>query len=301
MERTVATTSKAFKVAIASGKGGTGKSFVSVNLFHTLLKKGVEGQLIDCDAEEPNAMLFFDLLEKESQEVTQLVPVIDLNNCTFCGECAEWCSYNAIVVVKGKKIAKVMEEMCHGCGACSVACKFNAISEKIAPLGDVTTYQERESRAKLVEGRVLVGVYTPVPILKKAIATATAPITILDSPPGTSCPFIHTVNSADYTVLVTEPTPFGLNDLKLSVEILEGMGKKFGVVINRATLGNRELEKFIEEKSIEVIGTIPFDREIAKEYSIGNIVVEKIESIATIFDSISEQVIKKSEELSYEN
>ncbi len=295
------TTNKNFKVAIASGKGGTGKSFFSVNLFYTLLKMGEKAELIDCDAEEPNSALFFDLKERGSQEVTQLVPVIDHRLCTYCGECAEWCSYNAIVVVKDKKVATVMEEMCHGCGACSVACKFGAISEKVATLGKVTNFEERQSGAKLVEGRVLVGVYTPVPVLKRAILEAGAPITILDSPPGTSCPFIHTVNSADFTLLITEPTPFGLNDLKLSVEILEGMGKKFAVIINRGGIGDSRVESYLKERGIELLEVIPFSREVAKEYSLGNMVVEQIPSVATIFETIAQKVIEKKGEYNNEN
>ena len=156
------------KIAIASGKGGTGKTFVSTNLYQSLLKRGANVSLTDCDAEEPNAAAFFNISERSRIKVTQKVPVIDVDKCVYCGRCQDWCAYNAIIILKERNIAKVMEEMCHDCGACLLACNYGAITEKDVDLGDVTTY-DVQGLSSLVEGRLKVGVYTPVPVLKNAI------------------------------------------------------------------------------------------------------------------------------------
>lgn len=282
-----------FKLAIASGKGGTGKTFVSTNLYHTLVQQGVNVALTDCDAEEPNAVSFFNVNEIERKSVTQKVPVIDSSICTYCGKCQKWCMYNAILILKEREKTKVVEEMCHGCGACVVACEYGAITEKDMVLGEVIKFSDGDS-CKITEGRLKVGVYTPVPVLKSAIKSTSANLVIFDSPPGTSCPFIHTVNSSDYVVLVTEPTPFGLNDLKLSVEILRQMDKPFSVIINRAGLGNREVYDFLERENIDLIMEIPFDKEIASVYSKGELVVLGRTVIAAKFSSLARILIDKT-------
>jgi MinD superfamily P-loop ATPase len=281
------------KIAVASGKGGTGKTFVSTNLYQTFLSRGVDIALTDCDAEEPNSAAFFKYEETGGESVTQKVPVIDLSKCTYCGKCQDWCVYNAIVILKERKIAKVLDEMCHGCGACTVACDYGAITEKDMVLGEVTKYSDN-NRSSIIEGRLKVGVYTPVPVLKRAILSTTANVAVLDSPPGTSCPFIHTVNASDYVILVTEPTPFGLNDLKLSVEILNQMGKPFSVIINRAGLGNRDVHNFLEREKIELLMEIPFDKEIASIYSKGGLVISEREDIADKFSYIADVIIDKT-------
>lgn len=279
------------KIAIASGKGGTGKTFVSTNLYQSLLKKGANVALTDCDAEEPNAAAFFNISERSRIKVTQKVPVIDIDKCLFCGRCQDWCAYNAILILKERKMAKVMEEMCHDCGACFVACNYGAITEKDVDLGDVTTY-DVQGLSSLVEGRLKVGVYTPVPVLKNAISATSAEIEIFDSPPGTSCPFIHTVNASDYIILVTEPTPFGLNDLKLSVEILRHMAKRFSVIVNRAGLGCNEVYEYLENEKIDLLAEIPFDRNYAEIYSKGGLVSEENEGISLQFDAMANKILK---------
>ena len=227
------------KIAIASGKGGTGKTFVSTNIFYTLLQNNYRAMLVDCDAEAPNSVAFFETKLVKESEVTQLVPVINTDTCTFCGKCHEYCNYNAIFILPPMKIIKVIEDLCHGCGACSVACKLDAISEKPVSLGQVALYSTNGLPA-LIEARMNIGVMSPVPVIKAAIKQIDnqADIIIMDAPPGTSCPFIQTVASADYVILVTEPTPFGLSDLKQSVETLKTINKPYGVIINRAGLGN---------------------------------------------------------------
>ncbi len=260
------------KIAVASGKGGTGKTFITTNLFITLLKRNHTVALIDCDAEEPNDREFLTGEMLYSHKVTQKVPVIDENSCTYCGKCNEYCNYNAIFFLEEAKIIRVLDELCHGCGACSIACRDNAISEKDDVLGLVSRYSI-SLKSTLIEARMNVGVYSPVNIIKAAIKEAAGfDLVLLDSPPGTSCPFIQTVATADYVVLVTEPTPFGLSDLMQSVETLKGMGKSCGVIINRAGLGNDDIYEYLQIENLPLLMTVPFDKEIAISYSNGKLV-----------------------------
>jgi MinD superfamily P-loop ATPase len=263
------------KIAIASGKGGTGKTLVSTNLYYSLINNGIDCTLIDCDAEEPNACSFLNSLPEDTIEVTQKVPVIDSNACIYCGACKDYCQYNAIFLLPAFKIIKVIEDLCHGCGACIVACQNNAITEKDVSLGKVNSFVMSGGN-KILEACMNVGVYSPVSIIKKAIKeSGDDPIVLMDSPPGTSCPFIQTVSKADYVILVTEPTPFGLSDLKQSVEILKGMSKKFGVIVNRAGIGNNDVYEYLYMERIALLAEIPFSKEIAYHYSTGELIVNK--------------------------
>ena len=263
------------KIAIASGKGGTGKTFVATNIFHALLKNNYRAMLVDCDAEAPNAVAFFKTKESDSIEVSQLVPVINTSVCTFCGKCHEYCNYNAIFILPPAKVISVIEDLCHGCGACSVACSFDAITEKPVSLGRVNLYSDNGTPS-LIEARMNVGVMSPVRVIKEAVKQIDdqSDIIILDSPPGTSCPFIQTVASADYVILVTEPTPFGLSDLRQSVETLRKIEKPCGVIINRAGLGNNGVQQYLVQESIPQLLEIPFKKEIAELYSVGKLVAE---------------------------
>jgi MinD superfamily P-loop ATPase len=263
------------KIAIASGKGGTGKTLVSTNLFWTVQKAGIPVTLVDCDAEEPNVAEFITGGSVSSCAVNQNIPVIDPERCVFCGKCFEYCNYNAIVYLPAKKFIQVVEDLCHDCGACSVACKFGAITEKVKQIGIVKSFY-LNSHAEIIEACADVGVYSPVPVIKKAIKDLNERYLVLfDAPPGISCPFIATVEHADFVVLVTEPTPFGLNDLKLSVETLQQLKKPYGVIVNRAGLGNREVYNWLEDNNIPLLMEIPFDREIARIYSEGLLVVKE--------------------------
>lgn len=267
---------KNIKIAIASGKGGTGKTLFSTNLFFVLQQQNYTVTLVDCDAEEPNAKVFFGGSILKSVEVNQRVPEIDESKCTFCGKCHEYCNYNAIFILPPAGIIKVIEDLCHGCGACSVACKFGAISEKDVSLGAVSRYGNTEKSA-IIEARMKVGVYSPVSLIKEAIKEAgNSGIVILDSPPGTSCPFIQTVAAADFVLLITEPTPFGLSDLKQSVETLKIMNLSYGVVINRAGLGDTAIYDYLLQEHIPLLMEIPFDKDIASHYSRGELFVKYI-------------------------
>ncbi len=263
------------KIAIASGKGGTGKTLVSTNLFWAAQKSGIPVTLVDCDAEEPNVTEFITGRIVSSDPVTQKIPLIDLKKCVYCNKCNEYCNYHAIVCLPPVKFIEVVEELCHDCGACIEACKFDAITEKEKQLGEVTVINIR-NYAQIVEGRAEIGVFSPVPVIRKAIAKARdSSLVILDSPPGISCPFIAAVDKADFVVLVTEPTPFGLNDLKLSVETLQKLNKSFGVIINRAGIGNRDVYTWLTQNNIPLLMEIQFDREIARIYSEGRLLVDE--------------------------
>lgn len=264
------------KIAIASGKGGTGKTFVATNIFQTLLKNNYNVMLVDCDAEAPNSVAFFETRLLGESEVTQLVPVINTGNCTFCGKCHEYCNYNAIFILPPMKIISVIEDLCHGCGACLAACKFDAITEKPVSLGRVSQYSNN-CKPSILEARMNVGVMSPVTVIKAAIKQIDnlSDIVILDAPPGTSCPFIQTVAPADYVILVTEPTPFGLSDLKQSVETLRTMNKLFGLIINRAGLGNNKVQEYLYDEDIALLLEIPYKKEIAETYSVGKLVADR--------------------------
>ncbi len=263
------------KIAVASGKGGTGKTMVSTNLFWTVQNAGLMVTIVDCDAEEPNVAEFISGELVNSYPVTQNIPVINTDHCVFCGKCLSYCNYNAIVYLPANHFIQVVEDLCHDCGACLVACKFGAISEKEKQLGTVKS-MALNSHAEIIEACADVGVYSPVPVIKRAINEATnSHLAIFDSPPGISCPFISTVENADYVILVTEPTPFGLNDLKLSVETLKQLKRPFGVIVNRAGLGNREVYDWLQQNKIPLLLEIPFDREIARIYSEGRLLAEE--------------------------
>jgi len=281
------------KIAIASGKGGTGKTMVSTNLFYSLQQHNCSLTLVDCDAEEPNDILFFNQQVEKTTEVTQKIPVIDEAKCTFCGRCKEYCNYNAIFLLPPAKIIKVIEELCHGCGACSVACEDSAITEKDVPLGIVSQFIVSEN-AKIIEARMKLGVFSPVAVIKEAIKQAgDAGIILFDSAPGTSCPYIQTVSAADFVILVTEPTPFGLSDLKQSVDTLKTMDKNCGVIINRAGSGDERVYEYLEQNNIPLLMEIPFDKTFATIYSKGEIIAKNNEQfeqqLVLVFNSILER------------
>jgi len=262
------------KIAIASGKGGTGKTTVSVNLQYFISKYLTPDVLLaDCDVEEPNDRIFFpDAKLVSSSEVSQMVPEIDTGKCTFCRKCVEYCEYNAIVVIPPVKYAEVNPSLCHSCGACIVACRDGAITEKPVPVGEINVLDTGTGRG-LVEGSLKIGSAMQTMMIKelKKSISAGYEVVLYDAPPGTSCPVVETVADVDYVILVAEPTPFGLNDLVLMVELLMDIGKPFGVIINKAGIGNRDIYSYLEEQNIDIIEEIPFDRNYAGRYASGDL------------------------------
>jgi MinD superfamily P-loop ATPase len=282
------------KIAVASGKGGTGKTTVSINLYYFIARffnKAV--QLVDCDVEEPNDALFFaDKTLLEEKEVFQLIPEINTESCTFCKKCSDWCEFNAISIVKLLKFAEINADLCHSCGACLEACNFGAITEHNRPLGKINHF-ETGIGLGLVEGRLKIGSAMQTSLIKKVKkeTAARARIVIFDAPPGTSCPVVETVADADYVILVTEPTPFGLHDLKITVELLQELQKPFGVIVNKAGLGNHDVYHFLKQNDIEMLGKIPFDKKYAVKYASGSI----LDNISPEMEMIYKELIQKLE------
>jgi MinD superfamily P-loop ATPase len=281
-----------YKIAIASGKGGTGKTTVSVNLFYTLQKTlNQKIQLVDCDVEEPNINLFTKGRLQSSQDVNIKIPVIDKDKCVYCGDCAAACAYNAILFVKSISHIAVLEDLCHGCGACSYVCNQpNVIIEKDKKLGVVNTFF-LPNGGELIEGKIEIGTALAVPVIGKTLkATDGNSLRIIDAPPGTSCPVMETIKEADFVVLVTEPTPFGLNDLKLMIGTVRKLGRKFGVVINRAGLGDDAIYEYLQNENIELLMEIPFDKNLARIYSEGKIIVEEIPEMFEKYTLLFEKI-----------
>lgn len=283
------------RIAIASGKGGTGKTTVSVNLFAAFQEAENDVVLVDCDVEEPNAELFMKTQKVSEEEVFQMLPEIVGSKCVFCGKCAEICAYNAIMMVKSIGHIKVLPELCHSCGACSYVCPTEgAIVEYSKKLGVVTLLSLSENaQPELVVGELKTGEALAVPVIKKTKEIAFGlqrGITLIDSPPGTSCPAMETVQDADFVVLVAEPTPFGMNDLKIMLQTVKKMGLKTGVVINRADKGTDDLERYLQDQNVMVLTKIPFMRSIAEKYSEGKLLYQ-YDEMKPYFLEIKEKIM----------
>ena len=257
-------------IAIASGKGGTGKTTLSAALAEA---SPTEVLLLDCDVEEPNAHIFIKAQEKKREPVSIGVPVIDNKKCTLCGKCGEICQFNALAVLKSEVM--VFEELCHSCGGCSLICPENAVSEKPNEIGAV--FIGKSNHITLAEGAMDVGRALSPPIIR-AVKKHIEPykLNIIDCPPGTACPAVTSMNGANYIVLVTEATPFGLHDLKLSVDVVRELHTPFGVIINRADTGDNGVRSYCENEGIEILMEIPENMEIAKAYSRGETLLSAI-------------------------
>ncbi len=257
-------------VAIASGKGGTGKTTVAVNLA-VALDKPV--QLLDCDVEEPNVDLFLKASITEREEVLAEVPRIDLARCTYCGQCQEICQFNALAVLPETKIVLTFPELCHSCGGCFAVCPEDAVLPDQRLLGHLEIGQR--GNVRLIQGKLRVGEAMSPPLIRR-VRQASSPngMVIIDAPPGTSCPVIASLRGADYVCLVTEPTPFGLNDLELAVGAVRKLKIPMGIVINRADVGDGRILEYARRESIPVLLEIPFERSTAETYARGEILVE---------------------------
>jgi MinD superfamily P-loop ATPase len=254
------------QIAVASGKGGTGKTTVAVGLALAISGKIDGFEFVDCDVEEPNADILLRPTFTESRTVTISIPKVDLDRCTGCGKCKEVCQYNAVAVVKGE--ALIFENLCHGCGGCMLACPENAITEEAKPIGTIDTGSLDGMR--FLRGLLNVGEPMATPIIRALKTEASKDLlTILDAPPGTACPVIATVKDCGFCILVTEPTPFGLYDLDLMVKVIRELGVPGGIVINKDDAWSTNIEKYASANDLPILMRIPFSRDIAADYSKG--------------------------------
>jgi MinD superfamily P-loop ATPase len=283
----------AIRITIASGKGGTGKTTLATNLFHHIERAGSDHvTLADCDVEEPNVLLFFPEAELSgSRTVNQEVPFIDTNRCTFCRKCSDFCEFGAILVMPPVGFAQVNPELCHSCGACEVACDQGAILVRDKPIGTIREYRSAGGN-RMIEGRLNIGSPMQTMVIRqlKRSLPPDDDICLMDAPPGTSCPVVESIDGSDYVILVTEPTPFGLNDLQLMVSLVRELGIPFGVVVNKAGLGNDALYGYLEQEGIEILGEIPFSRQFASRYAGGKLFTEIPEEMTGCCEELLQRI-----------
>ena len=278
------------KIAIASGKGGTGKTTIATNLACSIVKTGKIVQYIDCDVEEPNGHIFLKPDIEKSEDVTVGVPEVNSELCNGCGKCGQLCQYSAIICLKDKPL--VFEQLCHSCGGCMLVCPTNAIKEKQRRIGIAES--GRADGIYYAAGKLDIGTIQSPALIKhvkgKSIDKGTV---IIDVPPGTSCPVIEAVKGTDFVLLVTEPTPFGLNDLKLAVGMVRELKLPFAVVINQSDLGDDQVHQYCDGENIQIILEIPNDRRIAEAYSVGKMIVDVLPEYKKDFTDLYESVSQR--------
>jgi len=285
------------KIAVASGKGGTGKTTIATNLACSIAQRGEVVQYLDCDVEEPNGHIFLKPDIEETQSVTIGVPQVDTELCNGCGECGRLCQYSAIICLKDKAIT--FEQLCHSCGGCMLVCPTGAITEKPKEVGFADFGSA--NGVKFGQGRLKIGdIHTPSLIKRVKADSLDEGIVIIDVPPGTSCPVIEAVKGADFVLLVTEPTPFGLNDLKLAVSMVRELKLPFAVVVNQSDLGDKQVWQYCDGQNIQIILEIPNDRRIAEAYSVGKMIVDVLpeyeKDFAGLYESVSKRLKGKKNE-----
>ena len=306
------------KITVASGKGGTGKTTVATSLALSLmmdcgprsmaerdlqnapdqahsaapapLRSGDHGPLffLDCDVEAPNAHLFLNPVFERQQEVSILVPQVEDALCTYCGRCAEVCPWHAIAVV-GKKVL-VFPQLCHGCGSCTLACPESAITEIPNPIGVIESGLARDGIA-FAQGVLNIGEPMAVPIISQLKAQGTRPLTIIDASPGTACPVVESMRGADFCLLVTEPTPFGLHDLRLTVRVTQELGIPAGVLINRDGVGDSGVDDYCRQAGLPVLMRIPLDQRIAEGIARGIALVDIQPEYVGQFQALYAQIV----------
>jgi len=279
-------------ISVASGKGGTGKTLVATSLAFSL-KDRQPVQLLDCDVEEPNDHIFLKPVITQKEAVCIQVPKVDEDKCTHCGLCAEICAYNALAVLPDRVM--VFPELCHGCGACSYLCPEKAITEEGRETGVVEWGDA--GGIDFVQGRINVGEAMAPPAIRQVRERANADgVVIIDVPPGTSCPVVEAIKGSHFCLLVTEPTPFGFNDLVLAVETVRELGIPLGVVLNRAGGEYKKVEEYCLKENIPILLTIPLDTEIARLYSKGVTLAEGMPETHEMFIGLWDEIRKIVEE-----
>jgi MinD superfamily P-loop ATPase len=274
------------KITFASGKGGTGKTTVSTNLTSYLASMGKSVVLADLDVEEPNSALFIQGKLIKSEVSNKMVPKFEAQNCKFCGKCAQVCNFNAIVALKDEIL--VYPELCHSCYACSELCPTSSLPMTPSRIGVIQEF--KTENFTLVEGRLDLGQEMAVPLISHTISYVDTNFTdfvkILDAPPGTSCPVIEASRGSDFVILITESTPFGLNDLTLAVETMKVLKQSFGVIINRYGIGDNGVEEYCKSENIPIVTKIKNDKEVAKLYSNGKYIYPEIAHFRDSLDDI---------------
>jgi MinD superfamily P-loop ATPase len=273
-------------ISVASGKGGTGKTTISTNLALSIDRRA---KLLDCDVEEPNAHLFIKPQINENEIVYTMIPEIDETRCDGCRKCAEICRFNALTVV-GKKVI-VFPELCHSCGGCIVVCPENAVGEGSRELGVIET--GTKDKLTFIQGTMRIGEAMSPPLIRKVRSKIEEnDLAIIDAPPGTSCPVITAMKDTDFVLLVTEPTPFGLHDLKLAAEAVKVLDIPCGIVINRSDIGDRTVQEYAAQKNIPILLEIPFDRRIAETYSRGRLLIEDFPTWRHAFEMLYRDILE---------
>lgn len=266
-------------IAVLSGKGGTGKTTVSTNLALVL-----KANYVDCDVEEPNGFLFLKPEVEETKSVMIEYPFIDDNNCNYCEECTKVCQFNALAKVKDTIM--IFEKLCHGCGACEIACKYDALSYKKREIGKIEKGKSDEINCS--RGILNIGEPMAVPVIKELLRNLSEETNLIDCPPGTSCNVVNSLKYADGAILVTEPTQFGLHDLKIAVKLVKMFNIPFGIVINKDDGKENVIRNYCSDEKIEIIGSIPYSKEIAKIYSRGEVLYNNLNH-RNVFDKLSER------------
>lgn len=281
------------KIAIASGKGGTGKTTLSVALAQAADQ---DVQLVDCDVEEPNGHIFLDTQLSNHEDVTIAIPELDEKLCTNCGKCGEICQFNAIVTIGNKTM--IFDDMCHSCGGCVLVCPQKALQEKPKAIGYIdsgSSLSDNEKREfTFIKGTLKIGEAMSPPVIRAARKKADPnKLTIIDCPPGTSCPMMTAVSDCDFVLLVTEPTPFGLHDLKLAVETVRNMHLPFAVAINRADCGDERVHNYCKDENIAVLLQIRDDRRVATAYSRGEGLLTALPELTPRLRSVLEDIFTR--------
>jgi MinD superfamily P-loop ATPase len=291
--------SQNISISILSGKGGTGKTTIAVNMALSLDNV----QLLDADVEEPNDYIFIspEIINKESESVMRLIPVVDDDKCTACRKCVDFCEYNALAMMLDNVL--VFEEVCHSCGGCKIVCPEDAITEKEKELGKIRHDEQKD--LDFWQGELNTGEEKAVPVIEKLKTKINYnKKVIIDSPPGTTCPTIEAIADTDYTLVVTEPSPFGVHDLNMVVEMLKNVNQPFAVIINRAEEdSNYLIEDYCRENDIQIVMKLPFSRKIAELYSRGETFLEEIEGWESKFKDLYKDIVEevKNNERNYSN